>query len=104
MNDKVLMIFLLVLAKEISDSVPPANKTPDDLHERPNILALNFGAINPSEFVDIVKSLESKASVDVDGISSKLLKQICTEIARPLFSHFHNKFTKWNFSKKIKNQ
>ena len=83
--------FFTSIGQQISNSILPTTKNPEDyLRDNPNTPNLEFGIVNPAEFVDIVKIFEPKGSADVDRISSKLLKQICTEISKPL-SHIFTK-------------
>jgi hypothetical protein len=49
----------------------------------PNSIPLEFGEISHAEFITLIKNLESKPSVDIDGISNKLLKFLRFELAVP---------------------
>jgi hypothetical protein len=51
-------------------------------------IALSFGWTLPL-ICDIIKSLQSKESMDSDGLSSKLLKEIKHEICIPI-AHVFN--------------
>jgi hypothetical protein len=55
----------------------------------PNVTNLNLILIGPQQLCDLLKTFESKTSCDLDGISTKLLKHIISEICRPL-SHIFN--------------
>jgi hypothetical protein len=50
----------------------------------PNLVSLDLGAVSQVQICDIIKSLQPKHSCDTDGISTKLLKLISTEISWPL--------------------
>ncbi len=95
--------FFTSIGKEISESVPASNISPEDfLHGNENTPNLEFGRINPSEIVDIIKAFEPKTSVDIDGISNKLLKNICTEISVSLAHIFSLSLQVGVFPNKLK--
>ena len=50
----------------------------------PNINNLELGSTNQTHICDIIKSLQPKNSCDIDGLSTKLIKNIATEISWPL--------------------
>jgi hypothetical protein len=50
---------------------------------------LDLGTTNQVHVCDIIKSLHSKNSMDIDGISTKLLKHLATELSWPL-AHIFN--------------
>ena len=45
------------------------------------ILTLSLGLCNLEEIVEIIKSLENKKTVDIDNLSSNLLKAVAFEIS-----------------------
>jgi len=82
--------FFASIGQEISDSVRETTISPEEfLPPDDNVPSLELHVINSTYFCDIVKSLQAKNSLDIDGISTKLLQKICTEISAPL-SHIFN--------------
>jgi hypothetical protein len=49
-----------------------------------NIQDIDLGSTNQTHICDIIKSLQPKKSCDIDGISTKLLKDLALEISWPL--------------------
>jgi hypothetical protein len=47
-------------------------------------LTLTLGGTSQVHICDIIKSLQPKKNCDIDGLSTKLLKDIATEISLPL--------------------
>ncbi len=82
--------FFSNIGQTISDSVQPTVKTAESyLVDNPDIPNLDFIQLSPTCVIDIVKAMESKSSVDCDGISTSLLKKIINEISIPL-AHVFN--------------
>ncbi len=67
-----------------------------------NIEQLDLNGTNPTHFYDIVKSLQPKSSLDIDGISTKLIKKIAIELSKPLSYIFNLSLTQGIFSSKLK--
>jgi hypothetical protein len=85
-----LMIFFVKIGPEIKKSISPTSLKPEDfLTNLPDVFPLEFANISPIYIRDIVKSLQPKNSLDSDGLSSKLLKFIVTEVCVPL-AHIFN--------------
>jgi hypothetical protein len=70
---------------QISESVKPTIKKPEDyMPILENLVNLDLGTTNQVHICDIIKSLQPKNSCDIDGISTKLLKNLATELSWPL--------------------
>jgi hypothetical protein len=74
----------------------------DYLSERPNTIPLEFGIITQAEFITLIKNLEPKSSVDIDGISNKMLKFLRFELATPLVHLFNLSINTGEFPKDLK--
>ena len=82
--------FFLWVGKEISDNVPPVQVPPEDfLPQNNHITPLKLQNTTPEHIVQIVKAFAPKYSADTDGVSSKMIKYIINEIAKPL-AHIFN--------------
>jgi hypothetical protein len=77
--------FFTGIGVKISESVRPTVVQPEFyLPDLPNIVDLDLGGTSQVHICDIIKSLQPKKSCDIDGLSTKLLKDISTEISWPL--------------------
>jgi hypothetical protein len=78
--------------------------TPEDfmVEPGPNSLPLEFGTFTQAEFISIINNMEPKSSVDIDGLSTKLLKFIKFEIATPLVHLINLSFRTGLFPSKLK--
>ena len=75
---------------EIFDSVPPVDRLPHTYQTaQNNVPELDLGGTGPMHVHEIIQTLISKPSTDIDGISVKLLKKISTAISVPL-AHIFN--------------
>jgi len=107
-NDKNLMAnefnkFFTSIGQEISDSVKETVVSPEDyLTTDDNVPQLEFCEITPTYFCDIVKNLQAKNSMDIDGVSTNLLKKICIEISAPLAHIFNKSVQSGCFPSKLK--
>jgi hypothetical protein len=82
--------FFSEIGSKISNTVNPSSKDPDDLiPPNPNPPTLELGRISPDTIRTTIKNVQSKASTDIDGISTKLLKVIANPINIPL-AHIFN--------------
>jgi Reverse transcriptase (RNA-dependent DNA polymerase) len=82
--------FFSQVGQQISDSVLPTEKDPlDYIPDNPNIPVLDLGNINPFQLTEIIRSFDPKQSMDIDGISMKLLRYVADFISIPL-SHIFN--------------
>ena len=83
--------FFTSIGQTISDNVTPSNTNPESYladydQQKPKFSLGNTGEIH---IIDIIKSFQSKASPDLDGISLKIIKYVAFEISRPL-AHIFN--------------
>ena len=62
----------------------------------------NLGNTGQLHVIDIIKSFDSKASPDIDGISLKLVKFIAYEISRPISHIFNLSLEKGIFPENLK--
>lgn len=95
--------FFTNIGVQISESVNKTIKQPDDyLTEKELISDLDLHIIGPVEVCDIAKQMTSKGSSDIDGLSTKLLKNIIHEISTPLAHIFSLSVTTGKFPSKLK--
>jgi hypothetical protein len=94
--------FFSQAGKNISDSVPPTTVTPESYFPLSNIPSFELGNAGPIHISDLIKSFPNKTSVDIDGISLKLLKFIKIEISTPLAHIFYLSLTNVTFPSKLK--
>jgi hypothetical protein len=71
-------------------------------NQNPNITELEFHNIGPYQIVDIIKLIAPKNSLDIDGISANLVKQIAHEISIPLSHVFSLSMTNGVFPARLK--
>ena len=82
--------FFVRVGKEISDNVPTVQQPPESfLPQNDHITPLNLQNTTPEHIIKIVKAFSPKNSADTDGVSSKMIKYIIIEIAKPL-AHIFN--------------
>lgn len=82
--------FFSKIGQKISDSISKTETDPLSLLKTdPNTPTLNFDEITPTHVNDILKQICPKKSVDIDGISNFLLKQLKDQISTPL-AHIFN--------------
>ncbi len=95
--------FFVNIGTKISESITKSNYKPEDfMPNYQNLQELEFNDISPTLICDIIKSLQSKGSMDSDGISSKLLKSIANEICQPIAHVFNLSVISGKFPKKLK--
>ncbi len=70
--------------------------------EANDIQQLDLGTTSQVHVCDIIKSLKSKGSCDVDGISTKLLKTLAIELSWPLAHIFRLSLQNGIFPSKLK--
>ena len=78
-----LTLFFSEIAENILKDIPDSTAKPEDYLTNSG-LNFELGQVDPSEINEIVKSLKSKSSLDIDGLNAKLLKSVITVIAVPL--------------------
>jgi hypothetical protein len=95
MNDHVEIAnafndFFVNIGNEISDSIPKTSINAESFMPIiPNLQNMDLGETSPLNICEIIKSLQSKSSLNIDGISTNLLKKIAPEISTPL-AHIFN--------------
>ena len=68
----------------------------------PNLADLELCEIHPTLINDIVKQMKAKISMDADGLSMALVKQVVNEINRPLAHIFNLSVLNGTFSSRLK--
>jgi hypothetical protein len=68
----------------------------------PGLQELDLGSTSQVHICDIIKSLQPKNSCDIDGLSTKLLQKISTEISWPLAHIFNLSLTTGVFPSRLK--
>ena len=84
-------LMITSIGQSISNNVIPTSKTPESYLNDfdPQKTKFNLGNTGQMHVLDIIKSFDSKASPDIDGLSLKLVKYVAHEISRPL-AHIFN--------------
>ena len=91
------------VGKNISDSITKINIDPlSYIPMQDNLNELKFDKIGPILICDIVKAMDSKTSVDIDGISINLLKFILNSVSIPLAHIFDLSLKNGIFPNKLK--
>ena len=95
--------FFTSIGKEISDSVPPVNKSAEEYVNYGRIVPdLLLGSTTPEHVLKIIKQFKSKNSCDIQGVSTKMIKFIGAEIAGPLSHIFNISLSSGVFPSKLK--
>jgi Reverse transcriptase (RNA-dependent DNA polymerase) len=100
--------FFSSVGQHISDSVKPTVKTAESFltgdvtNENPDFRNLNLTITGPSHVCDIIKALNGKNSLDIDEISTKLLKAVAKEISVPLAHTFNLSLSAGIFPERLK--
>jgi len=95
--------FFAKIGPEIAKSVNPTTAKPEDfLPIYEDLFPLEFYNITPNVVNDIIKSMQTKNSMDADGLSTKLLKEIKNEISFPLAHIFNLSVQKGVFPEGLK--
>jgi hypothetical protein len=95
--------FFTEIGVKISESVQESNAKPEDfMPVINNLIELDLGGTGQVHICDIIKSLQPKNSCDIDGISTKLLKLLSTELSWPLAHIFGLSLRTGVFPKKLK--
>ncbi len=86
--------FFTSVGSKISESVRPTDVDPislmPDLPHLNNLVLTNIG---PNRLCEIIKTFESKSSCDLDGISTKLLKHVISDLLWiPIYNYSYRKF------------
>ena len=94
--------FFVKAGKSVSDSVLPVSKDPVDFLPKINPPDMFFNEISQGELVNIIEQMESKSSLDINGLSTKLIKFLKFELATPLVHLFHLHIRGGKFPSKLK--
>jgi hypothetical protein len=95
--------FFTTIGKQISESVLPVDKNPEDYIEYGrDIPDLNLQNTTPEHIQKIIKKLQPKLSLDSQGISTKMIKLIGNEISSPLSHIFNLSLRSGVFPEKLK--
>jgi hypothetical protein len=95
--------FFTSIGTDISNSIPHTNvdplsyKTSED-----DLTLLDLGSTGPIHVCDVIRSMLSKNSMDLDGISTNLIKNIANEISIPLAHIFNLSLTMGVFASRLK--
>ena len=88
---------------KISESIKPTLAKPEDyMPILQDLQELDLGTTSQVHICDIIKSLKPKNSCDIDGISTKLLQKLATEISWPLAHIFNLSLTTGIFPSRLK--
>jgi hypothetical protein len=95
--------FFTQIGKNISNSIPPVQKQPEDYIEYGReIPVLNLTNTTPEHVKKVITGLAPKTSCDVSGVSTKLIKFIGSSIAVPLSHIFNLSLSAGKFPSKLK--
>jgi hypothetical protein len=96
--------FFCNVGEKIANDVEKTATKPEDFLRAPapNTIPMEFGTLTQAEFISIINNMDPKSSVDIDGISNKLIKFIKFEIATPLVHLFNLSFKTGKFPSKLK--
>jgi hypothetical protein len=92
------------IGSKISNDVQPTDRPPESYIPDPpdNAPELSFDNIAPGQIIEIIKSLQNKSSLDLDGLSLKFIKFIALEISSPLAFIFNLSLSQGIFPDKLK--
>jgi hypothetical protein len=95
--------FFTGIGVKIAESVKPTVKKAEEyMPILQNLTELDLGTVTQTHICDIIKILHSKNSTDIDGISTKLLKEIAIELSWPLAHIFNNSLRQGVFPDRLK--
>jgi hypothetical protein len=94
--------FFINAGKNISNSVPPTNKRPEDFLPVINPPDFLLGQISQAEVVTLIRANKSKLSSDIDGLTMSLLKFVALEIGTPLAHIFNLSLNSGTFPELLK--
>ena len=107
LNDPLLIVeefknFFVKAGKSVSESVSPVAKDPVDLLPKLNPPEMYINEISQGELVNIIEQMESKSSLDINGLSTKLIKFLRYELSTPLVHLFNLSIREGKFPSKLK--
>jgi hypothetical protein len=95
--------FFTNVGEEISNSVPPVTKRPEDyIDYGREIPLMQLGNTTPEHVLKIMKKFDPKSSSDIHGVSTKMIKFVGNVIALPLSHIFNLSLASGNFPAKLK--
>ncbi len=95
--------FFATVGVNISNSILPTSLEPDDfIPPNPNPPNLELGITSPATVFNTIANLTPKNSVDIDGLSIKLITHIAITICTPLSNIFNLSITTGTFPSKLK--
>jgi hypothetical protein len=95
--------FFSNIGESISNTINPTTLDPTDfIPPNPTPPNLELGPTSPATVFETIKNFTSKTSIDIDGLSTQLLKQIAHVICVPLFHIFNLSINQGIFPCKFK--
>ena len=97
--------FFVGAGHKVANSIDPVSKDPIEYltaNEHPPPPEMHLNEISQGEFINIVDQMEPKSSLDLNGISAKIIKFIRYEIATPLVHLFNLSIRTGKFPSKLK--
>jgi hypothetical protein len=95
--------FFTSVGVKIAESIEPTSVKPEDFMPLlENVQNLDLGTTSQVHVCDIIKSLKTKNSCDTDGLSTKLLQKLATEISWPLAHIFRLSLNSGVFPARLK--
>jgi hypothetical protein len=95
--------FFTSVGVKIAESIEPTSVKPEEFMPLlDNIQNLDLGTTSQVHICDIIKSLKTKNSCDTDGLSTKLLQKLATEISWPLAHIFRLSLNSGVFPARLK--
>ena len=79
--------FFSEIGENISTSIPETRAKPENFNneeENHNIYDFSFSVVTPDMLFKAISSLESKSSLDIDNLNTKVLKKVAPHIIKPL--------------------
>ena len=83
--------FFSQVAGKIKSEIPPTTAKPEDYLNELDC-RFDIGITDKLEIIEVIRSLESKATLDIDSVSTILLKKVAEEICTPLEHIFNLSF------------
>jgi hypothetical protein len=81
--------FFTSVGKQIAEAVDPVTKDPLDYVTTNCNRDLSLGNMSQADFINIVNNMEPKNSSDINGMSTKMIKEVKFAIATPLVHIFN---------------
>lgn len=94
--------FFAGAGRAVYNSIPHTNTTPEEYLPPHSEHQLHLSRVSQAEVVSVMRTLQSKASLDSDGLSTKFMKSIALEISIPLTHIFNLSLTQGKFPTALK--